>query len=115
MSADNGIYLTQWDDGWRVAYAQAIDDIDSYRPGSPCWNWTNRKYFEKSPVFKTEDEAWKYAETMEEKYSFLEYGVCGPLPEEGSRGPFPREEDCHQPYLTDEHGYFYNRNCTCCL
>jgi hypothetical protein len=33
MSADNGIYIAKFPDGFRVAYSSAIENVDYYRKG----------------------------------------------------------------------------------
>ncbi len=34
MSADNGIYIAKFPEGWRVIHAQAIENINYYPKGS---------------------------------------------------------------------------------
>ena len=89
MSADNGIYILQSKDGFRVIHAQAIENL--------CWwntedkdtsKWEERSeinpkvlkdYFEKSKVFKTKEEALKEAfrlyDEIEREYYLIEYGI----------------------------------------
>jgi hypothetical protein len=57
MSADNGVYITKWNDGFRVAHAQAIENIDYFPKGSERWKQAQIGYFGKSPVFKEKSEA----------------------------------------------------------
>jgi hypothetical protein len=87
MSADNGIYIARFPDGYRVAYAQAIENIDYYPPGTTSYKNELKRYFGNSPVFEEREGAEKYAfeiyhemEADEEKnglfgYFVLEYGI----------------------------------------
>jgi hypothetical protein len=87
MSADNGIYIAKFPDGYRVTYAQAIENIDYFPPGSKHRKNELRHYFGNSPVFKKRKGAEKYAfklyHQMEEDekengmfgYFILEYGI----------------------------------------
>jgi hypothetical protein len=61
MSADNGIYIARFPDGYRVAYAMAIDNIDYYPCGSKKRKKELGRYFGKSPIFKKRKKAEKYA------------------------------------------------------
>jgi hypothetical protein len=88
MSADNGIYIAKFPDGYRVAYAQCIENIDYYPAGSKARKKELKRYFGKSPLLKEQKEAEKYAfkiyHEMEKDeiengmfgYFVLEYGVC---------------------------------------
>lgn len=82
MSADNGVYILQTKDGFRVAEAAAIENID--------WNcedgeW-NEDYiidiFGRSEVYKTNEEASKrafdiYDDIMKDEFCpICEYGIC---------------------------------------
>ena len=78
MSADNGIYILQTKDGYRVVHAQAIENI--YRDGRfHLQSVVN--YFGRCNVLITEQEAWGeakilYNEIMNDDYCpILEYGV----------------------------------------
>jgi hypothetical protein len=86
MSADNGIYILQSKDGFRIAHAQAIENI--------YWNFEKKEltdeinpkilydYFHKSPVFKTVEEVTKeairiYEEIIQDDFCpIVEYGIC---------------------------------------
>ena len=76
MSADNGIYILESKDGFRVVYAHAIDNI--YEHG---WKFNSKylkKYFGEAPVLTTRDEAWKEAKKLYYKViarGILEYGI----------------------------------------
>jgi hypothetical protein len=88
MSADNGIYIAKFPDGYRVAYAMGIDNIDYYPMGSKKRKKELKRYFGNSPVFEQKENAEKYAfeiyHDMERDeiehgmfgYFVLEYGVC---------------------------------------
>lgn len=96
MSADNGIYITQWNDGYRVAEASAIENIDfindsiSELENKRLQDEYRKSVFGRSEVFKTEDEAFDRARAI---YSIfrkrgwpVEYGII-PL---GYFGEFPK-------------------------
>lgn len=76
MSADNGIYIAQFRDGFRVIHAQAIENIDYYEEGTPEWRVTNKDFWGKSKVFVTFQEALKGAHILSQCFPFLEYGIC---------------------------------------
>lgn len=87
MSADNGIYIAQFQDGYRVAHAQAIENIDYYSEGDPERIKVIKQYFGKSEVYDTIDKAIDRAneihqEVMEGPYPVVEYGIglLGKLP-----------------------------------
>ena len=87
MSADNGIYIAKFPDGYRVAYAQAIENIDYYPVGSKKRKKMLKRYFGRSPIFKKKKKAWEYASKIyddmekDEKENgmfgvfILEYGI----------------------------------------
>lgn len=82
MSADNGIYIlkTVCTNGatphYRVAETSAIDNFKWYEENEP---YNLGAYMQdvwgKSPFFKTYNEAFIYAQTLEEK-QYTEYGIC---------------------------------------
>lgn len=75
MSADDGIYLHKFKNGWRVTHAQAIENI-SWRPGKDGYNHKAlNETFADSPLFKTEAEAQKYAFKLYDK-AVKEFGYC---------------------------------------
>lgn len=81
MSADNGIYIAEFDDGFRVTHAGAIDNLDYYPEGSRERKETQYRYFKRSPVFKTRSEALEEAskihdDIMNSEFPILEYGIC---------------------------------------
>jgi len=84
MSADNGIYILQTKDGFRVIEAQAIENLWYWGwedgPGSGLNPRYLKKYFGKAERFCTEEEAWKEAsrlfkEIMDGDFPILEYGI----------------------------------------
>lgn len=77
MSADNGIYIAKFPDGYRVCYGMAIENIDYYPEGSKERKKELKEHFGKSKLFKKEEDAWIEAHKMEKKWNdYLEYGVC---------------------------------------
>jgi len=85
MSADNGIYILETSGPeYRVAYAQAIDNITYHPDRSDSQGWNEKQvrlYFSDSEVFNTEEEAFaeaqKIADEWERGSGWLEYGICG--------------------------------------
>ncbi|MFA5398367.1 MAG: hypothetical protein WC346_20310 [Methanogenium sp.] len=75
MSADNGIYIAKFPEGYRVIHAQAIDNIDFFPEGTVERRNVLREYFESSKVIKTEEEAWSAARELSKEYDYLEYGT----------------------------------------
>ena len=76
MSADNGIYVHKFRDGWRVTHAQAIENI-YWRKGKNNYNYRILKqYFQDSPLFKTRQDAMDYACKLYDELEYTEYGIC---------------------------------------
>lgn len=103
MSSDNGIYLLQTLDGYRVTHAQCIDNLYWWPTGRiseavemieneetgeweehPLPEYEERdilnpqevyNYFKYSSIFETEYEALNYAYALEQEYGYVEYGV----------------------------------------
>lgn len=91
MSADNGIYILQSQDGFRVMHAQAIENMEwlRYEPSKTGYiraitdeekKTACKEYWEKAPFFATKEEALKHAfeieqEIMDSEFPVLEYGV----------------------------------------
>jgi len=77
MSADNGIYIHKFPDGWKVCHGQAVDNI-YYEPDESGYNQTElKRFFANSPLYESEDAAREAAWRLYEKYDgMLEYGVC---------------------------------------
>lgn len=61
MSADNGIYIAKFPDGFRVCYAQCIENINYYTPNTLRQKKTLARYFGESPLFEKRGEAFQYA------------------------------------------------------
>lgn len=81
MSADNGIYIAKFPDGYRVCEAQAIENIDYYPEGSDERKQELKNYFGESKIYETKDEALLAGHKIEEEiansdWPILEYGVC---------------------------------------
>lgn len=82
MSADNGVYIAKFPDGFRVTHAQAIENIDFYPKGSVKRKDTLRSYFGKSKTYPTLEDAYVQAHKLEAEVlnddfcPILEYGVC---------------------------------------
>lgn len=81
MSADNGVYIAKFPEGYRVAYAMAIDNIGySLSVEKPeKYLQVLKEYFGGSKIFNTKEEAilagHKIADEMYNKGGYLEYGV----------------------------------------
>jgi len=75
MSADNGIYIHKFRNGWAVTHAQAIENIYWAR-GKRQYNYNIlRDYFKNAPRFKTESEALEYAAKELRGLDICEYGI----------------------------------------
>ena len=84
MSADNGIYVLYTESAkgpeYRVAYAQAIDSIygkfneETFRYDGNLISIQDT--FKSANVFYSLNEALDYAEELEQKYNYLEDGIC---------------------------------------
>ena len=82
MSADNGIYILESKDGFRVIHAQAIENIYSDIPfgeGDIKLNPKGlKRYFGDAEVISTRDEVWDQARFLYEehaRYGCVEYGI----------------------------------------
>ena len=60
MSADNGIYIGKFDDGYRVIHAQAIEHCEGSPDDDVTLAYINN-YFGEAKLLKTSDEAWNEA------------------------------------------------------
>ena len=82
MSADNGIYIAEFPDGFRVIHAQAIENVDYYPEGSENRRKELERYFGKSELYDSEESALEKAkelakEILEDDFCpVLEYGIC---------------------------------------
>lgn len=75
MSADNGIYIAKFKDGYRVAHIQAVDNLDFFPKGSQEETDEWKRCFGKSTVFSSYDLALAEALTMAYDCPIVEYGV----------------------------------------
>ncbi len=75
MSADNGVYIHKFRNGYAVTHAQAIENI-YWQRGDKKYNYRILcEYFKNAPRFKTETEALKYASRVLKKLDICEYGI----------------------------------------
>ena len=80
MSADNGIYIHKFRNGWKVCHAQAIENIYFEADKSGYNRKYLYEYFKRSPLFKTKLKAVKHAWKLHEDiiksdFPILEYGI----------------------------------------
>ena len=77
MSADNGIYIAEFPDGYRVAECGAIENCDD-DPAYPdeVTDAYRRLYFGESLVYSSEPEAFIAAGEIEPLIGWTEYGIC---------------------------------------
>ena len=86
MSADNGIYVLESADGYRVLYAHAIDNMYWYPNPDSSFGYSEastpeqeelavRDYWKDAPFFPTLDAAMKHAYSMEQDVDYTEYGL----------------------------------------
>ena len=83
MSADNGVYIHRFRNGWRVAEGQAVENIywnaRKKEMGEAYNHKALRDYFSNSPLFKTEEDAWRYAQRLYklimDEFGIVEYGI----------------------------------------
>lgn len=79
MSADNGIYIVEFLDGFRVIHTNAIQNLTYFPSDSDLAEEMFKLYFKDTEVFKTEDEAWMEARQLyDEAFSadfYIEYGI----------------------------------------
>lgn len=84
MSADNGVYILATTNSetkeieYRVAHAQAIDNLDYYEKSKPVEELQEymKEVWGNSHVYKNEKIAVAKAAQIEERYPFTEYGIC---------------------------------------
>lgn len=78
MSADNGIYILNTKDSYRVIHAQAIDNL-YYSPlqnfGAELVPTRVIEYFGNCRYTRDKEAAYRVAEQMAKKYPVLEYGI----------------------------------------
>ena len=79
MSSDNGIYILETTGPeYRVAYAQAIDNLNfgSEDLGEEFDAYEVVKYFGQAKVYTDKNEAWVAASSLHDNCGYTEYGVC---------------------------------------
>jgi hypothetical protein len=79
MSADNGVYIHKFRNGWRVVHSQCVENI-YWNPGKDGYNHKElRKYFAGSPLFSKEEYALAYATKLYKdvvgEFGYVEYGI----------------------------------------
>lgn len=74
MSADNGIYIVKFPDGFRVAHAAAIDNC--YVENEKIAEAYRSLYFHESELYLDFVDAHEKALEIEAKVGWTEYGVC---------------------------------------
>lgn len=62
MSADNGIYIAKFPEGYRAAYGHNIENIDYFPAGSKERKAELKSYFDGSKILATREEAYIEAE-----------------------------------------------------
>lgn len=82
MSADNGIYIAKFPEGYRVIHAQAIENIDFHPQGSFWWKETMKSYFGEAKSIETIQEAlieanriYTEVQNYECSLGIIEYGL----------------------------------------
>lgn len=80
MSADNGIYIAKFPDGYRVAHTQNIEDINYFPVGSKKRKEILKAYFGKSNLYIKIENAVEKAheiatEILNSDFPILEYGI----------------------------------------
>lgn len=75
MSADNGIYVAKFPDGWRVGYAMD-ESIHCLAPNSSERKLEIRRVFGNSKIYASAMEAFQAAHEWAQEFAVLEYGVC---------------------------------------
>jgi len=77
VSADNGVYVAEFPDGFRVCCASAIENVFYHPEGTREWKTELNYYFGKSPVFPLESMAASFAWAKYKELDYqTEYGVA---------------------------------------
>jgi ADP-dependent phosphofructokinase/glucokinase len=76
MSADNGIYIAKFLDGYKVIHTTNIDDLNYYPEGSKENIKVWKEFFERAKTFKTHSEAVHHAYEIYRTMTYVEYGIC---------------------------------------
>ena len=74
MSADNGIYICAFADGYRVRYAHAIENI--YNEDGSMNKEAVLSIFKGAPIFKFRLAAADQAALIQSSSPHTEYGIC---------------------------------------
>ena len=70
MSADNGIYIAKFPDGYRVTdVVQCIENVDYHRPNTKARKKMLTSYFGNSPVFQSKVKALLHAGKIYNKWT----------------------------------------------
>lgn len=77
MSADNGVYVAEFVDGWRVAEASQsrICDLDLFEYATRDYNAIVKEIWGRSAAFHAKADALLYAHEIAEHLVVCEYGV----------------------------------------
>lgn len=75
MSADNGVYICRFKDGYRVIEASAIDNLNYFEPGSKKEKLEWKRYWANAPLYDNENDAILAANRLAKSTPILEYGV----------------------------------------
>ena len=78
MSADNGIYIAEFDDGFRICHGSAIDNLDFFETEKERQQEIYN-YFHDSALFSSKGQALEAAQKLYddvmEKFYIIEYGI----------------------------------------
>lgn len=77
MSADNGIYIVKFPEGFMIGHAQAIENIDWYLSNNDIDGYKQwcEQVFGKNRIYYTKETAILKAYELASQYTMLEYGV----------------------------------------
>lgn len=81
MSADNGIYVAKFKNGWKVIHSQCVDgNIFYYRENTKARKKVIKTYFKDAKLLKTLEEKNNeidklYNEIMDDDFPILEHGT----------------------------------------
>lgn len=76
MSADNGIYIAKFTDGYRVVHAQAIDNCFWEGYSEEEKHAERILYFAASQNYSSLEEAYEQAIVLAQSIGYTEYGIC---------------------------------------
>lgn len=76
MSADNGIYIGKFKDGYKVIHASAIDNLEYHHNNQISgYNWAAVYDYYKSVPLLTKEQAQAKAFELEDTLAIVEYGI----------------------------------------